>query len=231
MPRDPDSARRNLFITVGSIVVIAVGLLVHARLDASQAAAAEARRAVCHGEPLHALNAREKALEEGFDVDRHHRCITRASWEAHQKREAERLAYNAPEAVERRARQREADAALAAERRQAREAERAARRAALDARVAAVEVRRVEINSASLADLQTLAVLGEQTARDIVNARTQRAFRDWGDVVHRILALSSARNAAEASISGLTVNGEALSGAEMNPAVARMLARRVFERS
>ena len=146
MPSDPDPARRNLFITAGSIVVIAVGLLVHAKFDAAHAAEAEAHRA------------------------------------------------------------------------------------ALDARVAAVEVRRIEINSASLAELQTLIVLGEQTARDIVNARTQRAFRDWADVVHRIIALSSARNAAEASISGLTVNGEALSGAEMNPVFARMIARRVFER-
>ena len=90
MPSDPDPARRNLFITAGSIVVIAVGLLVHAKLDPARAAEAEARRAVCHGEPLHDVNAREKALEEGLDLDQTHRCITRASWEARQQREAER---------------------------------------------------------------------------------------------------------------------------------------------
>ena len=110
-------------------------------------------------------------------------------------------------------------------------ADRAAREAALDARVAALRFHPVEINRASLAELQAVVVLGEATVRTIVDERAKRRFRDWADVIHRVTGLSAAQPAAEASWSGLVVEGQPLDGAALNPVIARLLARKVFERT
>lgn len=230
MPRERAASHNDLLCGLAVVATVVVGLGLYTRDKAATSADAEAMRAVCHGEPLRDLNAREQALQDGFELHLDYRCITRASWEARQRQEAERAAYQAPEAVAQRRRERDAAMAVGALRREAAEAARQARLAALDARVATLTFRPIEINTASLAELQALVVIGDETARDIVATRATRPFRDWGDLVHRVIGLSSAQNAAEASLSGLVVNGEGLTGAELNPTIARVLARRVFER-
>lgn len=79
----------------------------------------------------------------------------------------------------------------------------------------------VEINKASQADLQ--GVVGEKAAAQILAERNNGRFRDWADVVHRVVALSAAQTAVVASVSGLTVNGKSLDGAPPNPAMATMM--------
>ena len=79
----------------------------------------------------------------------------------------------------------------------------------------------VEINRASQADLQ--GVVGEKAAAQILAERNNGRFRDWPDVVRRVVALSAAQTAVVASVSGLTVNGKSLDGAPPNPEMAAMM--------
>lgn len=79
----------------------------------------------------------------------------------------------------------------------------------------------VEINSASQADLQ--GVVGDKVAAQILAERNNGRFRDWADVVRRVVALSAAQTAVVASVSGLTVNGKSLNGAPPNPEMAALM--------
>ncbi|MDO8415378.1 MAG: helix-hairpin-helix domain-containing protein [Agitococcus sp.] len=90
--------------------------------------------------------------------------------------------------------------------------------------VAEVSMHLVEINTASKADLQS--VVDAVVAAQIIAERNNSQFRDWPDLVHRVVGLSAAQTAAMASISGLTVNGKSLDGVPPDAAMAAMLKSR-----
>jgi hypothetical protein len=179
-------------------------------------------KAICHGPPVHNIEDREKAMQEGYVIHPSWVCITKDSWEAVQRQKAEEAAARTPEAIARREAERQkriAEAQLEADARARERAEEDARDEA--ARIAArqiVPVHLVEINTATKSQLA--AFVGADDAAGVIEERRKRAFRDWADVVNRVFALSQAATAARASWGGLTVNGQSLPGAEP-PAIAR----------
>ena len=65
--------------------------------------------------------------------------------------------------------------------------------------------------------------VGPATARNIVEERDKAPFRDWGDLVRRVVGLSAAKTALFASTGGLVVDGRSLEGAPFDPAFAAEL--------
>lgn len=70
----------------------------------------------------------------------------------------------------------------------------------------------VDVNQASVADLDGLRGVGPALSRRILEARQQREFKDWNDFMARVKGVKP-KAAARLSAEGLTVNGEAYKGA------------------
>jgi competence protein ComEA len=70
----------------------------------------------------------------------------------------------------------------------------------------------VEINKASLAELEAVKGVGTATAGKIVDERKKSAFKDWNDLMQRVGGIKQAR-AGKLSGAGLTVNGKAFDAA------------------
>jgi competence protein ComEA len=64
----------------------------------------------------------------------------------------------------------------------------------------------LELNSASLAQLEALGGVGTALAARVIEERSKRPFADWSDAQRRIKGLGP-RMAAQLSDQGLTVNG------------------------
>lgn len=79
----------------------------------------------------------------------------------------------------------------------------------------------IEINNASKTDLQS--ILDSDVAAQILDERNKSQFKDWPDVINRVIGLSAAQTAVIASISGLTVNGKSLDGAPPDVTMATMM--------
>ena len=76
----------------------------------------------------------------------------------------------------------------------------------------------VDVNTASVADLDSIKGIGPGTSSKIVEARKTAKFKDWGDFIARVPGIGDKR-AAQLSSDGLTVNGDAFKGATPgNPA-------------
>lgn len=69
----------------------------------------------------------------------------------------------------------------------------------------------VDVNKASLADLEAIKGIGPAAAGKILDERKKGSFKDWSDVMTRVGGIKEAR-AAKLSQAGLTVNGEAFKG-------------------
>jgi competence protein ComEA len=81
----------------------------------------------------------------------------------------------------------------------------------------------VEVNLATLAQIEQVKGVGTQLAANILLARDQGAFKDWGDLAWRVKGIGT-RNAARLSAQGLRVNGAPFEGvaAELpRPATAK----------
>ena len=177
-------------------------------------------QAICHGPPLRTVEARNQALEDGYEVIRMFDCIGKASYAERIASGENAAAARTPAAIARR--QQEREAMIAEER---------ARRAAEDGRKSLVPpstrtyavTRPVEANTASEDELASVLNVGASTARQIVAQRDKRPFDHWPDLVRRVVGLSAARPALYASIGGLVVNGRGLDGAPFDPQFAAQL--------
>ena len=182
-----------------------------------------AYQAACYGPPLRSIEQRNKAMEDGYSINRQYDCIDRASFAAVERQQIEWKAANTPEAIARR------DAEFAAQRERD-IAERARQAAAEESQAAeplpAIVLHDVDANAASEADIASVITVGPNVAAQIVEERNKRHFSDWADLVHRVVGLSAAQPAVYASICGLTVNGRSLEGAPPNPIMAAMLQRK-----
>ena len=69
----------------------------------------------------------------------------------------------------------------------------------------------VEVNQATVADLDGLKGVGPAMSRRILEARQQGEFKDWSDFMARVKGVKP-RAAAKLSAEGLTVKGEAFRG-------------------
>lgn len=204
---------------VAALGFCAVGALA-AGCGRSPGTSAEAE-AACQGPPLRSVQARNQAMEDGYEINRRFDCIDKASFAAVAAAKAAQAAARTPEAL---ARQRDEREAMVAEDR--------ARRAAAEERKRLEPppppptyaiTRPVDANAASETELASVLSVGASTARQIVEARDQRPFRDWPDLVQRVVGLSAAKPALFASIGGLVVNGRSLDGAPFDPALAAQL--------
>jgi competence protein ComEA len=69
-----------------------------------------------------------------------------------------------------------------------------------------------DANNASQADLEAIKGIGPAIATRIVDERSQRAFKDWPDLVNRVKGVGHT-GAGKLSTAGLTVNGAPYAGA------------------
>lgn len=203
----------------------AAGALFALPLLAACGGHSEGYLAACHGEPLATIEEREQAQVEGYEIRPGYNCIDKQSWAAVQAQKAAWAAANTPEAKARRAAEENAARADAA--RVAAEREHTpAQVPPLLERQEPIDVSPVEANTASAARLSAVVSLTPEVVAQIVAARTQRPFADWGDLVARVTGLGAAQPAMFASVAGLTVNGESLSGAPPDANLAAQIRKR-----
>jgi competence protein ComEA len=74
--------------------------------------------------------------------------------------------------------------------------------------VAAASFAAVDINTATVADLDSIKGIGPNTSSRILKERKTAPFKNWGDLIQRVPGIGEKR-AAQLSTEGLTVNGEA----------------------
>ena len=70
----------------------------------------------------------------------------------------------------------------------------------------------VDVNKASVADLDSIKGIGPGTSAKVLKAREQAAFKDWADLIQRVGGIGP-KKAAQLSDNGLTVNGQTYGGA------------------
>lgn len=80
--------------------------------------------------------------------------------------------------------------------------------ASLLALFAAVSFAAVDINKATVADLDSIKGIGPSTSAKMMDERKASPFKDWGDLIQRVPGIGDKR-AAKLSAQGLTVNGDA----------------------
>lgn len=177
-----------------------------------------AYQAACQGAPLRTPEKRNQAQEDGYTINRQFDCIDKASFAAVEEQKARWIAANTPEAKARRA----AEFAAQRERDRAERAQRDTEAAAHQQpeELPPIVLPSVDVNTATEADIAGVISISPNTAAQVIAERNKRPFRDWTDLVSRVLGLSQAQPAAFASICGLNVNGESLEGAAPDPVVA-----------
>lgn len=65
----------------------------------------------------------------------------------------------------------------------------------------------VDLNRASVAELDSIKGVGPATSARILEARKQGAFKNWADFIERVQGVGEG-NAAKFSKSGVTINGQ-----------------------
>ena len=83
--------------------------------------------------------------------------------------------------------------------------------------LAAASFAAVDINTATVADLDSIKGIGPSTSTKILDARKTSPFKDWNDLIQRVPGIGGKR-AAKLSSEGLTVNGEGFKPAAAAPA-------------
>lgn len=86
--------------------------------------------------------------------------------------------------------------------------------------VAAAFAASVDVNKASLAELESIKGVGPGIATKILDERKKASFKDWGDLVDRVKGIGEG-NAAKFSTAGLTVNGSAFKPTAAAPAAKK----------
>jgi DNA uptake protein ComE-like DNA-binding protein len=205
------------FRLVATVVAILIGVVFTARVATMRMAEARKEAAAyplaCEGKPLRSVEQRSKAMEDGYVINRIHDCIDKASFAAVAEERARWEAANTPEAKAR-------DAAIRA----AHQAENAALQslatqiqppppAEPEEGLPEIPYRAQDVNTAPESDLATAFGLSPDMAREVVEERATRPFRDWPDLIDRVAGLHSARNTMFATIGGLNDKGKPMPGA------------------
>ena len=73
---------------------------------------------------------------------------------------------------------------------------------------AAVSFAAVDINKATVADLDSIKGIGPATSAKMLDERKASPFKDWADLIQRVPGIGDKR-ATKLSAQGLTVNGDA----------------------
>lgn len=91
--------------------------------------------------------------------------------------------------------------------------------ASLLALLAAASFAAVDINKATVADLDSIKGIGPSTSAKMLDQRKTAPFKDWADLIQRVPGIGDKR-AAKLSAQGLTVNGDAFKPTD-KPAVEK----------
>ena len=75
----------------------------------------------------------------------------------------------------------------------------------------------VDLNRASVAELDSIKGVGPATSARIVEARKQGPFKNWDDFIERVQGVGEG-NAARFSKSGVTINGQSFQPHPTSPA-------------
>lgn len=84
----------------------------------------------------------------------------------------------------------------------------------------------VDVNEASVADLDSIKGIGPGTSAKILEQRKSAKFKDWDDLIQRVSGIGDKR-AAKLSAEGLTVGGSAYAASDKKtvmPKTAKPLA-------
>ena len=90
--------------------------------------------------------------------------------------------------------------------------------AALAMSYAALSFAAVDVNTGTVADLDSVKGIGPAMSTRILDERKKAPFKDWADLIARVKGIGG-KSAATLSTGGLTVNGAAYAGAA-TPATA-----------
>lgn len=207
----PKVSPRTLVVAIGMALLVVVFILAQRARTAPDAAMREA----CVGGPLRAVEQREKALQDGYRINAVYDCIDKGSFDAVAEERARWEAANTPQA--------KARAAAERAKKIAQEQDAAAVKALTPEpfpEPAPLQVRVLDVNTASAKELAEIAGISPLTAAEIVEERRRGAFSSWTDLVNRVVGLSSAKNAVLASMGGLVVEGDSLPGVPPDPSMA-----------
>lgn len=91
--------------------------------------------------------------------------------------------------------------------------------ASLLALAASLAMAAVDVNTATLGDLDSIKGIGPSTSAKIVAARRSGRFKNWDDFIQRVPGIGEKR-AAKLSSEGLTVNGAAFRSTGTAPAAS-----------
>lgn len=84
--------------------------------------------------------------------------------------------------------------------------------AALAMSYAALSFAAVDVNTGTVADLDSVKGIGPAMSTRILDERKKAPFKDWADLIARVKGIGG-KSAAKLSTGGLTVNGAAYAGA------------------
>jgi competence protein ComEA len=101
--------------------------------------------------------------------------------------------------------------------------------ASLLALFTAISFAAVDINKATVADLDSIKGIGPATSAKMLDERKASPFKDWADLIQRVPGIGDKR-AAKLSNQGLTVNGDAFKPAEKPAAEKRAASKKPTEK-
>lgn len=78
----------------------------------------------------------------------------------------------------------------------------------------------VDVNKASVAELDSVKGIGPGTSGKILDERKKGSFKDWDDFIGRVKGIGQV-NAAKFSAEGLTVNGEPFKAVAAQPKASK----------
>lgn len=168
-----------------------------------------AYKAACHGDPL-TTATRNEAIENAWLVNEVYDCVDKASYEKW-------AAALSPEELV-------AETSLSKDVKEKNKADSidkvTDKEQYIAEALANMNIHPVEANTAYYFELGNIVGVGNEAGMQIQQAREKRQFTDWDDLLTRVPVFKVAKTAHNASISGMTVNGKSMPGADPDPKAA-----------
>ena len=168
-----------------------------------------AYKAACHGDPLTAAT-HTQALENGWQINAAYNCVDKTSYDKWA------AALSPEELVAETSSLSDKQEIIKVDRTQ----ELTDKEQYIAEALANMNTRPVEANTAYYFELGNIVGVGNEAGMQILQARAKRLFTDWDDLLTRVPVFKVVQTAHDASISGMTVNGKSLPGADPDPKAA-----------